>query len=254
MAKGSKHGINSDERLFDIIECIRRRSTVGVTAISNELGMSKGNVHAHLSSLRERGYVVNIDGKYRLGLEFLRYGIQARNAYEAYEPMSKKVSQLANKTGERVWGHVEENDLAYYLCGAIGEHPVQPPVRVGERVHMHQIAGGKSILSCYSRERIESIIERYGLPAKTENTITDPEDLFADLDRIRERGYAYNKQESLEGLHAIAAPIQGKGDIVYGALSISGPANRLNEEMLESTLSDLLLGAVNELEINLTYG
>lgn len=253
MPENSKHGIKSDRRLFDIIEYLGEQPTTGVTELSDKLEMSKGNVHAHLRSLEERGYVVNENGRYRLGLEFLRHGIKARNSYDEYDLIERKVSHLADKTGERVWGHVEENGKVCYLCGAQGKHSVQPPVQVGERIHMHQIAGGKAILSCYSRDRVREIIDRHGLPAKTENTITDPDELFDALEHIRERGYACNMEESLEGLHAIAAPIQKGGDSVYGALSISGPANRLSGENLQSTLPDLLLGAVNELEINLEH-
>lgn len=254
MGETDDHGIKSDEKLFAIIEHLEDGSARGVTELATELGTSKGNVHAHLASLEDRGYVVNDGGRYRLGLEFLRYGIKARASYEEYELIEKKVTQLAEETGERAWAHVEENGKAYYLCGAIGEHPVQPPVRVGEPIHMHQIAGGKAILACYSRERIQGIIDRHGLPAKTDETITDSDELFAELAEIRDRGYAYNKQESVEGLHAIAASIRGPEDGVFGSLSIPGPANRLNEEALTSTLPDLLLGAVNELEINLRHG
>jgi len=249
---GTSKTIKSDESLFDIVEQLGDDSPMGVTELSDELGMSKGTVHAHLSTLKERGYVVNEGGEYRLGLEHLRYGIKARNAYDSYEPMNMKVAQLAEKTGERVWAFVEENGMAYYLCGAKGEHPVQPPVQVGERVHLHQIAGGKAILSCLPEERVREIIDRHGLPAETENTIVEPAELFEELARIRERGYAFNKQESLTGLHAVAAPIKQDG-AVHASLSISGPANRLADGTLDSELPELLLGAVNELEINLSY-
>lgn len=254
MDEGGNGGIQSDEKLFDIIECLGTRSAMGVTDIATTVDMSKGNVHAHLRSLENRGYVVNEGGKYRLGLEFLRYGIKARDSYDEYELIEKKVTHLAEKTGERVWAHVEENGKAYYLCGAIGEHPVQPPVQVGERIHLHQIAGGKVILACYPDERVQEIIDQHGLPARTENTITDPDELFEELDQIEERGYAFNKEESVEGLHSVAAPIQGPDGTVYGSLSIPGPANRLTGETLKTKLPELLLGAVNELEINLTHG
>ncbi|MEF8881800.1 MAG: IclR family transcriptional regulator [Halapricum sp.] len=246
--------IKSIERMFDIVEYISEQPPAGVTELSQELGISKGNVHAYLCTLEKLGYIVNMDGNYRLGLEYLRHGIKARNTYERYPLINQKVTHLAEETGERVWAQVEENGMAYYLCGAKGEHPIQPPVQVGERVPIHQIAAGKAILSCMEEERIEEIIDRHGLPAATENTITDPAELFEELDRIRKRGYALNREESLEGLHAVGAPIQSQGEDVYGALSISGPANRLTESRIESEFSELLLGAVNELEINLTYG
>lgn len=254
MESGDKRRtIESDEKLFDIIEYVYANDDAGVTEIATELDMAKSTVHAHLATLEQRRYVVNEDGSYRLGLQFLQHGVHAQNSYPIYQMAKEKVRFLAQETGERAWCQVEEAGLAYYLCGAEGNHPVHPPVEVGACVPLHQIAGGKAILAYLPDERIDEIISRYGLTANTDDTITDEASLFEELAEIRERGYAYNKQESLRGLHAVAAPVRDHNENVLGALSISGPANRLKGETLEKDLPELLLGVTNELEINLTY-
>lgn len=245
--------ILSDEHLLDLVEALHNRSTAGVTELAEATGLSKGAVHAHLATLEGRGFVVNDDGRYRLGLEFFRHGISVRNQYES-EPMCEKAKQLAEETGERVWAQVEESGMAYYICGARGEHHIEPPVRIGEHAPLHQIAGGKAMLSCLTDDRIHEIVAEHGLPAATEHTITDKETLFAEIERIREQGYAFNREESVLGLHAVSTPIKKNEHSVHGALVISGPANRLTGEKLDTELPDLLLGAVNELEINIRYG
>jgi len=242
----------SDERLLNLIEILHNQSTAGVTELAEMTELSKGAVHAHLATLENRGFVVNNDGHYRLGLEFFRHGIAVRDQYE-YEQMSDKVEQLAEETGERVWAQVKENQMAYYISGAKGTHHIKPPVRVGERIHLHQIAGGKAMLSCLPDDQIQAIIDRHGLPPATESTVTDAELLFAEIERIREQGYAFNREESIPGLHAVSTPIKKSDHDVYGAITISGPANRLSGNKLESELPSLLLGAVNELEINIKY-
>jgi len=85
------------------------------------------------------------------------------------------------------------------------------------------------------------------------NTITDPQTLYAELERVRERGYSVNKQENIEGLHAVSAPVMDTNGHVFGALSVSGPTHRMKGEWFEDELPDLLLGAANELELNITY-
>lgn len=245
--------IQSDERLFEIIELIQSRDGAGVTEIANELGAAKSTIHAHLATLEQGGYVINENGHYRIGLQFLRHGIYAQTSNPLYYMAKEKVTQLAQETGERAWCQVEENGVAYYLCGAEGEHPVHPPVQVGEWVHLHQIAAGKAILAYLPEERVRGIVDRYGLPAKTDHTVTDEAELFEVLDRVRERGYAFNEEESLRGLHAVGAPVRDEEEGVKGALSISGPANRLTGAKFREELPELLLGATNELEINLTY-
>lgn len=251
--KNGKRGIKSDHRVFDIVELIQERDRIGVTAIADELGIAKSTAHAHLATLEERGYVVNEGGAYRIGLQFLHHGIYARNYNRLYPRAKEKITHLAQETDERVWCQVEENGMCYYLCGAEGKHPVNPPVQVGECVHLHTIAAGKAILAHLPEERVETIIDRHGLPEKTKYTITDREELFASLADIRDRGYAFNEEESLRGLNAVGAPIQGPNDGVLGALSISGPANRLQGEKFRRDLPELLLGATNELEINIAH-
>jgi DNA-binding IclR family transcriptional regulator len=118
---------------------------------------------------------------------------------------------------------------------------------------LHSVAAGKSILAHMSEEDVWQIIEDRGLPKITENTITDSETLFEELEMIREQGYSVNDQENLDGLKAIGAPILGADGQVIGALSVSGPTHRMKGEYFESELPDLLLGVVNELELNIAY-
>ncbi|WIV67034.1 IclR family transcriptional regulator [Natrialbaceae archaeon AArc-T1-2] len=243
--------VKSDERLFDIVEFIREQDGAGVTEIASEVGLAKSTVHGHLTSLRRRGYVVKTDDGYRLGLEFLNHGKYVQTSYSLYTIGQQKVKQLAAKTDERAWCVVEENGLGYYLTGAEGDHPVHPPARIGQRVHLHPLASGKAILAHLPESRVDEIVDQHGLPEITSNTITDEDELFAELERTRERGYAVNNMESLSGLYAIGAPVVDETGVVRGALSISGPKNRLKAENKQHRFVDLLLGATNELEINI---
>uniref|UniRef100_UPI003EBCF134 IclR family transcriptional regulator domain-containing protein n=1 Tax=Halarchaeum sp. P4 TaxID=3421639 RepID=UPI003EBCF134 len=84
-------------------------------------------------------------------------------------------------------------------------------------------------------------------------TITDEEELFAELERTRERGYAIDDEERLRGLRCVAAPILSNEDRVLGAVSIAGPTNRLQGELFEEELPERLLETVNVIELNVTY-
>lgn len=243
--------VQSDERLFDIIEFVREQGQTGVTEIASEMGLAKSTVHGHLTALRRRGYVVKTADGYQLGLEFLNHGKFVQTSYDLYSIGQKKVKQLATKTSERAWCIVEENGLGYYLTGAEGEHPIYPPARVGKGANLHQLAAGKAILAYLPEYRVREIIDQHGLPAATSNTITDQEQLFAELETVRDRGYAINDSESLSGLYAIGAPIVDEDDVVKGSLSISGPKNRMKTDGNQDRYVDLLLGATNELEINI---
>jgi DNA-binding IclR family transcriptional regulator len=241
------------DRTFEIVDALKQLDGAGITAVAEQTGLPKSTVHRHLKSMESRGYVRNDGGTYRVGLQFLDVGIYARNQYELYEVARKKTIELAEETGERAWGMVEENGVGWYLCGASGDHPVFPPVRVGESVPLHQTAAGKSILAHLPRDRVEQIIDARGLPERTEHTITDPDALFDALQTIRERGCSFNAEESLLGLHAVGAPIRNNetGEL-FGAISLSGPANRVGLSV-DNQYTELVLGAANEIEINLSY-
>lgn len=96
------------------------------------------------------------------------------------------------------------------------------------------------------------IIDRYGLPELTSNTITDPDELRAELDQIRNDGIAFNDKETVAGLRAIGAPVLSE-DTVHGAICVSGPANRLTVDRCHDEVKPLLLEATNELELKLQY-
>jgi len=112
---------------------------------------------------------------------------------------------------------------------------------------------GKAILARLSLERVNEIFDRYGLPAATDQTITDRDDLFSELERIAERGYAINRAEHISGLNSLSVPITSGEDDLLGALGVIGPSHRLNNEPYEREVSDHLLEAANELELNVTY-
>jgi DNA-binding IclR family transcriptional regulator len=124
---------------------------------------------------------------------------------------------------------------------------------IGNRRPLHQLAAGKAILAALPTEEVDRIVDRRGLPSRTDNTITDEERLREELERVRERGYAFNRSESIEGLNAVGACFRDEEGWPLGALSISGPANRLTGSLFEDELPNRLLGAINEVEINLKY-
>lgn len=245
--------VKSDERLIQIIEYLQEEDGAGVTEIANQIGMAKSTVHGHLQTLKESGYVTKVDREYQIGLQFFNHGIYARRKKPIYPLAKRKVIQVAQETGERAWCTVEENGLGYYLYGAEGEHPIRPPVRVGQSIPLNQTAGGKAILAHLPEEKIQDIVETHGLPAKTKYTITDEAELHEELGRIRDQGYATNKQESLIGLQAIGVSIIDESGAVQGALSISAPHNRLENQELKERFLDLLRGETNEMAINVSY-
>ncbi|MDX1745706.1 MAG: IclR family transcriptional regulator C-terminal domain-containing protein, partial [Halobacteriales archaeon] len=99
-------------------------------------------------------------------------------------------------------------------------------------------------------DRIESILAKHGLIARTEATITDRETLFEELRTVRERGYALNDEEKLRGLRAVGAPILGQDGRPLGAISVSDTTRNMYDERFREEIPDRLMGTANIIEVN----
>lgn len=245
--------VKSTETVFDVIECLKRHDGARVTELAEHLDLAKSTVYSQLYTLRERGYVVKEGDEYQLGLEFLHLGEYTRARRPSYELARKKVAKLATATGERTQFIVEEHGRGIYVHRETGENAVQTDSAIGRHIHLHATASGKAILAHLPEARVDEIIERRGLAPQTDHTIVDPDELRAELDAIRERGYALNFEESTNRLHAVGAPVTLPDGRVLGAISVSGPSHRMKGERLEREIPDLLLGLINELELNIMY-
>lgn len=239
-------------RAFEIVDAIQAQNGARLVDVVDELDVSKSTAHQYLSTMVDLGYLRKSDGEYDVALKFLNHGIYARNQYELMTACRPTVENLVEETQEIVWIVVEESGKAVYLDKFKSERAVQTLAHVGTSAHLHNLASGKAILAHLSDERVREIIDRHGLPARTEKSITDPDALFEELERIRERGYAMNDGEATPGVRAVGDAVTVDGE-VYGAISITGPANRLDDQMLEEDVVKPLLSATNEMELKLGY-
>lgn len=243
--------VKSDERLLEILTALKEHGRSGVTELADVVELPKSTVHIHLATLEAHDFAVKADGEYRIGLKFLDFGNAAQTNNELYGIVDEKMAELAEETGEQAWCLVEEQGQAIYLCGAHGDQAIHTHTHVGKREALPNLAGGRAILANLPAERRNRIIDRHEFD--TDDAFDDRADLVSQLETIRDDGIALNTESYVKGVNAVGAPIIDNNGEVYGALSISGPANRLKERVLRTDLADLLLGVTNEIGVNLTY-
>jgi IclR family acetate operon transcriptional repressor len=248
----NRRGVKSDETLISIVDHLREAGGAGVTELATHLGLAKSTVHNHLATMREHGFVVKRGDTYQLGLQFFNYGHQVRTRYRVYEAAKPVIDELAGITDEMVWLLVHERGRIMYLYGRAGKTDINENTLIGAWAYMHCNSSGKAILAHLPEPDVEYVIERYGLPARTANTITDPDELYAELAEIREQGFALNMGEDLEGIHAVSVPLIFE-DEVHGALAIAGPAHRVSRDRCETELAEQLFGFANDIELRLAY-
>lgn len=245
--------IQSIDTSFAVVTALRERDGAGVTELAEETGLSKSSVHKHLRSLMKHDFVVKEGNEYRIGLRYLDFGAHARAQIPGSREITQKLRELANEAGESVQFAVEERGRAVVLYRDVSHGGVYSRGRVGRRFYLHQTAAGKAILSRRSDQWIREIIDRHGLPKTTPHTISDEATLFEQLAEIRERGVAFNNEESTEGLRSVAVPVTGPDGDVLGAFAVAGPTHRLTDARFETEIPNLLRSVVNELELNLAH-
>lgn len=244
--------VQAVEIALEIIDVLHDHNGARITEVADELGRSKGTIHSHLRTLLNNDVVVKDDGLYRLSLRHLELGEAVKNRLGFYDVVTNELDVLADDCGELCQFATAEHGLAVYLYKAAGENAVQTASSIGKREYLHCISLGKAILAHQPRERIEEIIDRHGLPKFTDQTITSPEQLLTELEEIRERGYAFDNEEKIEGLRCVAAPVELSNEML-GAVSISGPSSRMTGDRFHEELPNKVLRSANVIEINAKF-
>lgn len=253
MERRGQEGIKSNETLFELIDTLKQLDGAGITELATRMGVSKSTIYRHLTTLENHEFVVREGQEFRLSLKFLDYGGYVRRTNEMANQIRPRIEKLADETGELSAYVTEEYGQGVFVFRGIGDKAVGTDGGIGKRFHLHSLAAGKAILAEFSPERVDAIIETHGLSAYTDNTITEADELREELDTVRDRGFAIDRQEHLKGLHAVAAPVHGSNGELCGAFSVAGPSHRLKGEWFTEEIPELLLGTINEFQLDITY-
>lgn len=251
--------VQAIERAHQIVQVISQSSRgMGVSEISNKVGLPKGTVHRILSTLLRLGYVrQDLETKtYYLGLRFLELGNLAASQIDLRKISEPLLRQLANRTKETVHMVVLDHDEVIYIEKIESDSDLgglKMASRVGARNPAHSCAVGKVLLSFFSEEEIDRFIRVKGLPKRTENTITSAEEFKRHLRMVRKLGYAVDDEENEQGIRCVAAPIFDEKRKPIAAISISGPSFRVTKELIESKLKDEVISTAREISKKMGY-
>jgi DNA-binding IclR family transcriptional regulator len=248
---GKSRTLSTTKLSLEIIELLAELEGAGVTRIAETLDKPPSTIHGHLSTLHEAEFVVRDGEQYRIGLKFLKLGKMIENSEEHHRRADKYTAKVADELDARSIFAVEEHGWCVYISRNAGDLSVWKHEMTGKRTYLHATAAGKAILANLPEETVDEILDRRGLPQLTESTITDRAELDAELQRVREQEVAFNREESVEGVKAVSAPVLDSDGQVFGALSANGPAKQMIGEQFETEMPKRLRGIANEFELDL---
>lgn len=235
--------IQSVQRTAMVLDAIAKSSKpLSITQISSDVGLHKSTVHRILYTLIEVGYVKQnpTTSLYELTMKLYELGTSAIKD-SGLVPLAKNhLEELRNLSGETVHLVVPDKLDIVYIDKVESNHTLRMHSVIGSRLPMYCTAVGKAILSTKSSDEIDSYWKNIDPIRKTNYTITSLGAFKKELDIIRETSISYDNMENEEGIKCVAVSIVNIYDQVEGAISVSGPIQRMTDDLLEKIIPKLL--------------
>ena len=250
---GDTRTLKSVENMFCILEKLKRVDGAGLSELSDMVDMSHSSVYHYLMTLQERGYVVKRDKQYYLGVRLFSLGGYTRKQQELYSEAREKINDLAEQTSETARLVIEHQGHCITLYQASEAETTTPNTYAGFASKPHSTSAGKAILAALSPERAAELLDYHEMDRRTDNTITDRDRLYGELETVRSQGYAIDDEECFEGWFCVADSITTPDGTVLGAISVSAPVHRIDPEEFTDETVPLLNNATGVLGINHTY-
>ncbi len=222
------------------------RRDVGVSELAGELGLHKSTVSRLLATLERRGLVRREGERFALGPELARLGALASRGLTLAGAARPSLERLAERTGETVNLAVRDGERALNVLQVDAAHFVGVTDWTGRAAALHATANGKALLA-FGDAPLPGRLARL-----TPRTITDRGRLRAELERVRSAGFAVTVEELELGLHAVAAPVFDALGSCVAAVSVSGPAYRLEEARLPA-VGELCVAAAADVSARLGF-
>lgn len=238
-----KDMVQSVERSLSILEVLSDYSEgLGVTDISEKVGLHKSTVYRLLSTLMHRDYVTQDEetNKYRITFKLYELGskkLRKMDILSASKLYSKKLMESVNEVVHIV---VREGNRIVYIDKVEADNTIRMASSIGKRSPMYCTSVGKAILAYLPVEEVEEVWNNSRIERYTLNTKTRLEDLKKELEIVREKGYAIDNEENEPGVRCVGAPIFNRFGEIEGAISVSGPTIRMTDEKIDAIALEVL--------------
>src|SRR5438067_2067085 len=223
------------ERMFSLIDVLAaREEAISLKEISEKTGLHPSTTHRILNDLATGRFVDRPEaGNYRLGMRLLELGNMVKARLNVRDAALMPMRELHKLIQQPVNLSVRQGDEIIYVERTYSERSGMQVVRaIGGRAPLHLTSTGKLFLAADDAQRVRAYATRTGLAGHTKNSITQLPSLERELAKARQYGIARDNEELELGVRCMAAGIyDDQGKLVAG-LSISAPADRLDEGWL----------------------
>jgi DNA-binding IclR family transcriptional regulator len=230
--------VGAVQRAFRVLDALAEAEVeLGTNEIARRTGINASSASRLLATLVAGGLVEHVpdSGRYRLGLRLLQLGNIVLARLDLRQLARPHLQALVDRTGETATLSAPGDRDAVTVDFVQSPSSVQGVARLGRPSIVHATATGKVLLAYGSRALPPGQLKAY-----TARTITQRAALAAEIETVREHGYAFNFGEREDDLHAVAAPVWGSRAELAAIIGVQGPASRFGAEAMEAALGPLL--------------
>lgn len=243
----SSSGIRVIARAADILRVLGQNPDgLSIREIGKSVGVPRSTVQRMIEALDKESFVISasINGGVKLGPGLIALAALAKpfNVVEIAYPV---IRQMAKDLGETVDLTVLDRDKMVVVDQAPGIHPLRAVSYVGGTLPLHCTATGKAVLAAFPEDQLAKLRNTLKLERRTDNTILHWDKLDRELQWIRKHGFAYDREESFEGITAVGVALVGRSS-AYAAISVPVPSNRFSS--IEKRLISMVIDGSKQLQ------
>ena len=244
------------ERALDIVECFSfQQRELGLSEIAEITGLNMTTAKRLISNLTRRGYLQQVPDtkRYQLGIRLFELGGIVFSSFSLRKAASHHITRLQNKTAATVLLGAMMDDQLVYVDKREGKGMIRITSDIGWRRPLHYGMLGMVLMAHLDPGHVKEILEKTPLTAHTSNSLTDKDAFSIRLEEIRKKGFIFEKEEAVEGIMGIAAPIRDYSRQVIASLGVAIPVVKSNSEKeLKKTVEQVMI-TCDEISSDLGY-
>jgi len=249
----ARNYIAAIERTLKVVGAFNGQRDVSLGELASRTRMIKSSVFRILYTLGQLGYAEkDTQGRYSLTSRWENLCLGAQPTRELIRLAAPLMSILLNRFKETVNLGVIDGGDVLYIYVLESPHAFRLAAHAGMRSPLYSTALGKCLLSRLSGEQVGAALKKHPIQPLTDHTVRDRAAFKRDLGRVREQGFAIDNGEDSSGARCVAAPIFNAAGEVVAAISISGPAGRINHKR-DHELSSSLIDTCRRISTTLKY-
>ena len=222
--------------------------------VKEDLEISQTTTYRILNTMVRLEYLIYDEDsrRYKLSRKLLTLGFRALNEHQLLETVYPHLRNLRDCVKETVCFGVMGEEKGIFIDQAQGLHAFSFTLSPGKPFELHCSAPGKAIMAYLPNNVRDRYLSYMDFKQYNERTITSREDYLKELEEVLQKGYAMDNEEELSGVICIGAPIFNYRGYPCGAIWISGPKDRLPEEVIAKDAS-LIIEAAKRISSELGY-